>query len=68
MFFFLEFVSVWRNTKTSLRNKTRILEAKIMTVVKFSSETWGLHKTEQFIKVKCFPEKLAVNCLEYSAD
>ena len=38
---------VWRNRKSSLRTKIRILEATVMTVVNYGSEAWALRKTEE---------------------
>ena len=35
---------VWKNRKISLQTKIRILEATVMTVVKYGSEAWVLRK------------------------
>ena len=38
---------VWKNRKISLQTKIRILEAKVMTIVKYGSEAWALRKADE---------------------
>ena len=38
---------VWKNEKISLQTKIRILEATVMTVVKYGSEAWALQKADE---------------------
>ena len=39
--------NVWKNRKISLQTKIRILEATVMTVVKYVSEAWALQKADE---------------------
>ena len=39
--FFSRLKKVWKNRKISLQTKIRILEATVMTVVKYGSEAWA---------------------------
>ena len=45
--FFLQLKQVWKNRKISLKTKIRILEATVMTVVKYGSEAWTLQKADE---------------------
>jgi hypothetical protein len=38
---------VWKNRKISLLTEIRILEATVMTVVKYSYEAWALRKADE---------------------
>ena len=38
---------VWKNRKISLQTNIRILEAIVMTVVKYDSEAWVLQKADK---------------------
>jgi hypothetical protein len=42
--FFSQLKRVWKNRKISMQTKIRILEATVMTVVKYGSEAWALRK------------------------
>ena len=42
--FFLHLKKVWKNTKISLQTKIRVLEGKVMAVVKYGSEAWDPKK------------------------
>ena len=44
---FSQLKKVWKNRKISLQTKIRILEATVMTVVKYGSEAWGLRKADE---------------------
>ena len=44
---FSQLKKVWKNRKISLQNKIRILEATVMTVVKYGSEAWALRKADE---------------------
>ena len=44
---FSQLGKVWKNTKMSLRINIRTLEAAVMTVIKYSRETWVLRKTQE---------------------
>ena len=44
---FLQLKKVWKNRKISLQTKIRVLEATVMTVVKYGSETWALQKADE---------------------
>jgi len=35
---------IWKNRKISLRTKIRILEATVMTVVKYGAEAWAFSR------------------------
>ena len=39
--------NVWKNRKIILWTRITILEAKVMTVVKYGSEVWALRKAEK---------------------
>jgi len=39
--------NVWKNKKISVQTKTRILEATMMTVIKYGSEAWALRKADE---------------------
>ena len=43
---FSQLKKVWKNRKISLQTKIRILEATVMTVVKYGSEAWTLRKAD----------------------
>ena len=45
--FFSQLKKVWKNRKTSVQTKIRILEATVMTVVKYGSEAWVLRKADE---------------------
>ena len=45
--FFSQLKKVRKNGKKSLQTKVRILEATVMTVVKYGSEAWALRKTDE---------------------
>ena len=45
--FFSHLKNVWTNREISLQTKIRILEATVMTVVKYGSEAWGLRKADE---------------------
>ena len=45
--FFSQLKKVWKNRKISLQTKIRILEATVMTVVKYGSEAWALRKADE---------------------
>ena len=45
--FFNSLKKVWENRKISLQTKIRILEATVMTVVKYGSEAWALRKADE---------------------
>ena len=44
---FSQLKKVWNNRKISLVTKIRILEATMMTVVKYGSDAWALQKTDE---------------------
>ena len=44
---FSQLKKVWKNRKISLQTKIRILEATVMTVVKYGSEAWALRKSDE---------------------
>ena len=44
---FSQLKKVWKNRKISLQTKIRILEATVMTVVKYGSEAWTLQKADE---------------------
>ena len=44
---FSQLKKVWKNRKISLQTKIRILEATVMTVVKYGSEAWTLRKADE---------------------
>jgi hypothetical protein len=44
---FSQLKKVWKNRKINLETKIRILEATVMTVVKYGSEAWALQKTDE---------------------
>ena len=60
---FSQLKQVWKNRKISLQTNIRILEATVITVVKYGSEAWALRKF-----TRCFPEKLPTDCSGYPAD
>ena len=43
---FFKLKKAWKNRRISLKNKIRILDATVMTMVKNISEAWALQKTE----------------------
>ena len=45
--FFSQLKEVWKNKKIGLKTKIRILEATVMTVVKYGSEAWALQKRKK---------------------
>ena len=47
-----------KNKEISLRMKIRILEATVMTIVKYGSEVWALRKTDNKL-----PDIYQRNCL-----
>jgi hypothetical protein len=57
--FFSQLKKSWKNRKLNLRTKIRILEATVMTIVKYGPEVWMLRKTdEDFLDVfqkNCLP-------------
>ena len=58
----------WKNRKISLQTKIRILEATVMTVVKYGSEAWVLRKADEDLLDVFFERKLFTNCSGYPAD
>ena len=44
---FSQLKKVWKIRKICLQTKIRILEATVMTVVKYSSEAWALRKADE---------------------
>ena len=44
---FSQLKNVWKNRKISLQTKIRILEATVMTVVKYGFEAWVLRKADE---------------------
>ena len=44
---FSQLKKVWKNRKISLQTQIRILEATVMTVVKYGSEAWTLRKADE---------------------
>ena len=50
-----------------MRTKIRILEATVMTVVKYSSWPWALRKTEEDL-LDVAPEKFPTDCFGYPVD
>ena len=46
---FSQLKKVWKNRKISLQTKVRILEATVMTVVKYGSEAWVLRKADEYL-------------------
>ena len=44
---FFTFKKVWKSRKISLQTKIRILEATVMTVVKYGSEAWALRTADE---------------------
>ena len=64
---FSQLKKVWKNRKISLQTKIRILEATVMTVVKYGSEAWVLQKADEDL-LDVFPEKLPTDCSGYPAD
>ena len=65
---FSQLKKVWKYWKTVLQTKVRILEATVMTVVKYGSEAWAIRKAnEDLLDVFFFSEKLPTDCSEYPA-
>jgi hypothetical protein len=50
---FTQLKKVWKNGKISLRTKIRILEAIVMSVIKYGSEVWELQKRKKKQKKIC---------------
>ena len=48
---FSQLKKVWKNRKISLQTKIGILEATVMTVVKYDSEAWTLRKADEELKI-----------------
>ena len=44
---FSQLKKVWKTRKINVKTKIVILEATVITVVKYGSETWVLRKTEE---------------------
>ena len=67
VYFFFTVKKVWKNRKISLQTKIRILEATVMTVVKYRPEAWVLRKVDLRL-TRCFPQKMPTDCSGYPAD
>ena len=64
---FSQLKKVWKNRKTTLKTKIRILEGTVLTGVKYGSGSMGaLKSTWRF--TRCFPEKFPTDYSEYPAD
>ena len=55
---FNKFTMVWKSSQYSIRNKTRIFNSSVLTLLLYSSETWRMTKQDEDIlntfQHKCF--------------